>query len=120
MSLVSVLGCGTLFFPIEEQLYYIKVYPLQEILAFEFGMVQSTANEWIHLLSEVLKKALALTDKRIDALENFCALPVQVIFPGVLGENELHSSNSRFVPRPASSSAMDSRRRRAFFGLRRR
>jgi hypothetical protein len=25
-------------------LYYVKVYPLQEILAFEFGMVQSTAN----------------------------------------------------------------------------
>jgi hypothetical protein len=40
-------------------LYYVKVYPLQEILAFEFGMVQSTANEWIHLLSEVLKKTLA-------------------------------------------------------------
>ena len=38
-------------------LYYVKVYPLQEILAFEFGMVQSTANEWIHILSEVLKKA---------------------------------------------------------------
>ena len=39
-------------------LYYVKVHPLQEILAFEFGMVQSTANEWIHMLSEVLKKAL--------------------------------------------------------------
>ena len=39
-------------------LYYVKVYPLQEILAFEFGMVQSTANEWIQLLSAVLKKAL--------------------------------------------------------------
>jgi hypothetical protein len=34
------------------------VYPLQEMLACEFGMVQSTANEWIHILSEVLKKAL--------------------------------------------------------------
>jgi hypothetical protein len=33
-------------------LYYVKVYPLQEILAFEFGMAQSTANEWIHILSE--------------------------------------------------------------------
>src|ERR671930_811141 len=41
-------------------LYYVKVYPLQEILAFEFGMVQSTANEWIQLLSAVLKKALDL------------------------------------------------------------
>src|SRR5215475_11046536 len=39
-------------------LYYVKVYLLQEILAFEFGMVQSTANEWIQLLSAVLKKAL--------------------------------------------------------------
>jgi len=39
-------------------LYDVKVYPLQEILACEFGMMQSTANEWIHLLSEVLKKAL--------------------------------------------------------------
>jgi hypothetical protein len=39
-------------------LYDVKVYPLQEILAFEFGMVQSTANEWIHMLSEVWKRAL--------------------------------------------------------------
>jgi len=39
-------------------LYYVKVYPLQEILAFEFGMVQSTANEWIQILSDVLKKVL--------------------------------------------------------------
>ena len=39
-------------------LYYVKVYPLPEILAFEFAMAQSTANEWIHILSEVLKKAL--------------------------------------------------------------
>jgi len=48
--------------PVEDKLlfilYYVKVYPLQEILAFEFGMVQSTANEWIHILSEVLQKAL--------------------------------------------------------------
>ena len=34
------------------------MYPLQEMLAFEFGMMQSTANAWIHILSEVLKKAL--------------------------------------------------------------
>jgi len=39
-------------------LYDVKVYPLQEILACEFGMMPSTANEWIHLLSEVLQKAL--------------------------------------------------------------
>jgi hypothetical protein len=39
-------------------LYYLKVYPLQEILACEFDMAQSTANEWMHILREVLKKAL--------------------------------------------------------------
>jgi len=39
-------------------LYYMKVYPLQEVLAFEFGMVQSTAHAWIHLLSAVLQQAL--------------------------------------------------------------
>ena len=39
-------------------LYDVKVYPLQEILAFEFDMVQSTANEWLQILSDVLKKAL--------------------------------------------------------------
>ena len=40
-------------------LYYVKLGPLQEILAFEFGMVQSTAHEWIRILSEVLQQALA-------------------------------------------------------------
>jgi Helix-turn-helix of DDE superfamily endonuclease len=39
-------------------LYYVKVYPLQEMLTFEFGMGQSTANEWIPILREVLQKAL--------------------------------------------------------------
>lgn len=39
-------------------LYYVKVYPLQEIFAFEFGMAQSTANEWIGILKGVLKDAL--------------------------------------------------------------
>jgi DDE superfamily endonuclease len=43
-------------------LYYVKVYPLQEILAFEFGISQSTAKEWIHLLSGVLKRALDFGD----------------------------------------------------------
>jgi hypothetical protein len=39
-------------------LYYVKVYPLQEIIAYEFGMDQSTANQWIHLLSRILQKSL--------------------------------------------------------------
>jgi hypothetical protein len=40
-------------------LYYFKAYPLQEILGFEFGMGQTQACEWIHLLSAILKQALA-------------------------------------------------------------
>ena len=39
-------------------LYYLKAYPLQEIIAYEFGMTQSTANTWIHLLTRILKNAL--------------------------------------------------------------
>jgi len=39
-------------------LYYLKAYPLQEILAFEFNMAQSTANAWIHLLKPILQEAL--------------------------------------------------------------
>jgi hypothetical protein len=39
-------------------LFYLKTYPLQEIIAHLFGMSQSQANYWIHLLSEILKVAL--------------------------------------------------------------
>lgn len=38
--------------------YYLKVYPLQEILAFEFGMAQSTASEWIQILTPILQETL--------------------------------------------------------------
>src|SRR5262245_66366722 len=39
-------------------LYYFKVYPLQEILAFEFSMALSTANEWINIIIGILQKTL--------------------------------------------------------------
>jgi hypothetical protein len=39
-------------------LFYLKTYPLQEIIAHLFGMSQSQANYWIHLLSEILKITL--------------------------------------------------------------
>ena len=50
-------------------LYDVKVYPLQEMLAFEFGMVQSTANAWIPLLSEVLLESEAEATYGIDGTE---------------------------------------------------
>lgn len=40
-------------------LFYLKTYPLQEVLAFMFDMSQSQANEWIHRLAKVLQAALA-------------------------------------------------------------
>ncbi len=39
-------------------LFYFKTYPLQEVIGIVFGISQSQANQWIHRLSEVLKKAL--------------------------------------------------------------
>lgn len=39
-------------------LFYLKTYPTQEVLAFLFGMSQGQANEWIHRLAKVLKRAL--------------------------------------------------------------
>ncbi len=43
-------------------LFYFKSYPLQEIIAFLFGMSQGQANFWIHTLSSVLKMALEKND----------------------------------------------------------
>lgn len=40
-------------------LFYLKTYPLQEVIAHLFGLSQGAANQWIHRLSTVLKKALA-------------------------------------------------------------
>jgi len=39
-------------------LFYLKTYPLQQVAAVLFGMSLSQTNEWIHRLSEVLKRAL--------------------------------------------------------------
>jgi len=39
-------------------LFYFKTYPLQEVLALLFGLSQSQTNQWLHILSGVLKMAL--------------------------------------------------------------
>lgn len=39
-------------------LFYLKTYPLQEVLGHLFGLSQGQANEWIHRLSDVLKETL--------------------------------------------------------------
>lgn len=40
-------------------LFYLKTYPLQEVLAHLFGLSQGAANQWVHRLSGVLAQALA-------------------------------------------------------------
>jgi Helix-turn-helix of DDE superfamily endonuclease len=42
-------------------LFYLKVYPLQEVLAHLFGMSQGHANFYIYELSQVLRKTLEKT-----------------------------------------------------------
>jgi hypothetical protein len=37
-------------------LFYFKIYPLQQVIAFLFGMSQSQACEWIHRLSAAVKQ----------------------------------------------------------------
>lgn len=39
-------------------LFYLKTYPLQEVLGHLFGLSQGQASMWVHRLSEVLQTAL--------------------------------------------------------------
>ena len=65
-------------------LFYYKVYPLQEVMAFLFDTSQGRVNEWIHQLSIVLKmargKAKALPEREPKNLAQTLALCVSVDF----------------------------------------
>lgn len=65
-------------------LFYFKVYPLQEVMAFLFDTSQGRVNEWIHTLSTVLQMALgaaqALPERDPKNLEQTLALCVSVDF----------------------------------------
>ena len=69
-------------------LFYFKIYPLQEVLAFLFDMSQGRANEWIHKLSTVLQLALGhtrcLPERHPQNLEQVlaCCVSVDVIIDG--------------------------------------
>ena len=39
-------------------LFYFKLYPIQEVLGFLFGMSQGQANIWIHTLTPILNESL--------------------------------------------------------------
>ena len=51
----KLASCGDKLFFI---LFYLKNYPLQEVLGFLFGLDQSQANRWIKVLSQILKDTL--------------------------------------------------------------
>ena len=65
-------------------LFYFKVYPLQEVIAFLFETSQGRVNEWIHTLSIVLNMALgkahALPERDPKNLEQTLALCLAVDF----------------------------------------
>jgi hypothetical protein len=65
-------------------LFYLKVYPLQEVIAAFFGMSQGRANEWIHKLSPILESALGaaqwLPERNPQNLEQVLALCASVDF----------------------------------------
>ena len=49
----KLASCGDKLFFI---LFYLKTYPLQEVLGFLFGIDQSQANRWLKVLSRILKE----------------------------------------------------------------
>jgi DDE superfamily endonuclease/Helix-turn-helix of DDE superfamily endonuclease len=63
-------------------LFYFKVYPLQEVMAFLFDTSQGRVNEWIHTLSIILHMALgkahALPERDPKNLEQTLALCLAV------------------------------------------
>jgi hypothetical protein len=65
-------------------LFYFKVYPLQEVMAFLFETSQGRVNEWIHTLSIVLQMALgeaqALPERDPKNLEQTLAVCLSVDF----------------------------------------
>lgn len=73
--------------------------------------------------SEPLKRvALRFLDECVYPTENFLVgfLPIKIVLPRVIRENELQSISALSVPSSFSSWDMDSIRRLMFFGERRR
>src|SRR5574338_605739 len=78
--------------------------------------------QWFGLADAGEGFALDLAEEVVDALDHplVLLLPVEVILPGRVGEDESHSASSRSTPWPAASWAAAASRRRALAGLRRR
>src|SRR6267378_1435203 len=102
MSLVSVLDCGTLFFPIEEQLYYTgrvwcpEVAPHHTVIARRNGKVfisyQSNEQEWSEFRAN--KTNEAFIDRIYLVRVPYCLrLEEEVkIYQKLLRESDLHDA----------------------------
>jgi len=79
-------------------LFYLKTYPLQEVIAHLFGMSQSQANFTIHQLSAVLNKALDAKGHRPLRLSEEMLARLEEELPQDLGID----GTERRINRPAN------------------
>lgn len=93
-------------------LFYLKTYPLQEVLGHLFGLSQGQANEWIHRLSGVLKEALS---QRGDGPSR---LPAEMLQR--LAQEELQDFGIDGTERPIQRPQEDERQRQHYSGKKRR
>lgn len=63
-------------------LCYFRLYPIQELQGFLFGMGQPQANEWIHVLTPVLNQALGY-EKQLPARQTQDIEQVLAACPGL-------------------------------------
>ena len=75
--------------------------------------------QWLRFSDAIIWASGNTFNEKVYAFKNFliCFLPAEVVFPCIFRKNKLHSMSSLAVPLPPSSSAIDSRSLRAFFGL---
>lgn len=78
-------------------LFYFKNYPLQEVIAFLFGLSQSQANEWIHRLTAVLKATL----QSGGYLPKRCPKPLQKVLSNSSTQEFTIDGTERRIPRPS-------------------
>jgi hypothetical protein len=93
-------------------LFYLKTYPLQEVLGHLFGLSQGQANEWIHRLSGVLKETLS---QRGDAPTR---LPAEMLER--LAHEELQDVGIDGTERRIQRPQEDERQRQHYSGKKRR
>jgi DDE superfamily endonuclease len=65
-------------------LFYLRHYPIQEVLGFFFGISQGQANYWIHRLTPILQKALGnekeLPGRTADSVKDLMEVCPELVF----------------------------------------